>query len=432
MIVKNVSPVTALILPAVVLLLLAALIFRADANEAPAGQHEVRALWVIRTTLTTPDKISGMVHQAKDCGFNTLIVQVRGRGDAYYRSAFEPRAEELKAMPDTFDPLAQVLEQAHRAGLKVHAWINMGFVSPANALPPSPSHIVNRHPEWLMVHRSVACQLLKLCPKDPEYLKSLMRQVNQDKSEIEGLYGSYSVPEVKEHLYRTAMDITEHYDVDGIHLDYIRYASKSLDYNRTALERFKAGVDRTLGDGERKVFESAAAADPLVYTTAFPERWAQFLQDQVTEVVERISVGAHARKPDALVSAAVLANDEIALSKCSQDWKLWLERGLLDTVCPMAYTKDTEIFRRQIERARSYSKGRRLWAGVGSYQIPVESTIEKIRVARSIGADGFVLFSYDDMIRTSAANPQGDYMKLLRERLFNETSLLEGMRVSVP
>src|SRR5687768_6025244 len=60
------------------------------------GNEEVRALWVVRTTLTSPEKIRQMVNSAADNGFNTLIVQIRGRGDAYYKSRVEPRAAELK------------------------------------------------------------------------------------------------------------------------------------------------------------------------------------------------------------------------------------------------------------------------------------------------------------------------------------------------
>jgi len=410
---------------AALLILTVAIVY---AKEAPATAQEVRGLWVVRTTLTSPVKIKEMVHRAKDANFNTLIVQVRGRGDAYYRSRWEPRAEELKDMPDTFDPLAQVIEEAHKEGLKVHAWINMGIASAASSRPSSPDHIVNRHPEWLMIHRELAVQLLKLSPKDPEYLRLLMKQMNQDNSEIEGLYSSYAIPEVKEHLYNIAMDVTEHYDVDGIHLDYIRYAGKMLDYNRVTLERFRAEIDRSLGAGERKVFNSMVLTDPLLYTTAFPERWAQFLPDQVTVGVERIGAGVHARKPAALFTAAVIADDETALSRCSQDWKLWLERGLLDAVCPMAYTTDTEIYKRQVQRARSFSMGRQVWAGVGTYQMPAESAIEKIGVARSIGVDGVILFSYDELIKTSAVNPRGDYFDVLKARVFKEPSGLPPVR----
>src|SRR5262245_4540523 len=80
-------------------------------SKLPDGPSsgEVRALWVVRTTLTSPDKIRAMVKAAADSGFNTLIVQIRGRGDAYYNSRVEPRATELKDQPASFDPLAVTL-----------------------------------------------------------------------------------------------------------------------------------------------------------------------------------------------------------------------------------------------------------------------------------------------------------------------------------
>jgi uncharacterized lipoprotein YddW (UPF0748 family) len=77
-----------------------------------AKPGEVRALWVVRTTLTSPEKIRKMVQEARDNGFNTLIVQVRGRGDSYYRSRKEPRAIELKDQPIAFDPLALTLNSS--------------------------------------------------------------------------------------------------------------------------------------------------------------------------------------------------------------------------------------------------------------------------------------------------------------------------------
>src|SRR6185295_12580145 len=63
-----------------------------ERTPATALQNEVRALWVVRTTLTSPEKIHQLVNAAADNGFNTLIVQIRGRGDAYYKSRVEPRA----------------------------------------------------------------------------------------------------------------------------------------------------------------------------------------------------------------------------------------------------------------------------------------------------------------------------------------------------
>ena len=96
---------------------------------------EVRALWVVRTTLTSPEKIRQLVASAADNGFNTLIVQIRGRGDSYYKSKVEPRAIELKDQPLTFDPLALTLEEAHKRGLKVHGWLNTNLLANLDALP---------------------------------------------------------------------------------------------------------------------------------------------------------------------------------------------------------------------------------------------------------------------------------------------------------
>src|SRR5829696_10317007 len=109
-----------------------------------AAAQEVRALWVVRTTLTSPEKIRQLVDSAADNGFNTLIVQIRGRGDAYYKSKVEPRAIELKDQPPTFDPLAQTLSVAHQRGLKVHGWLNTSLLANLDTLPSDPDHVYNK------------------------------------------------------------------------------------------------------------------------------------------------------------------------------------------------------------------------------------------------------------------------------------------------
>ena len=68
-----------------------------------------------------------MVAQADAAGFNTLLVQVRGRGDALYTSEREPRAESLAEYP-AFDPLQAAIDEAHARGMAVHAWVNTHLV----------------------------------------------------------------------------------------------------------------------------------------------------------------------------------------------------------------------------------------------------------------------------------------------------------------
>ena len=109
------------------------------------ARDEVRALWVERTSLTSPKSIDDIVAGAQQSGFNTLLVQVRGRGDAYYLNGVEPRPASLLSQP-AFDPLADMITKGHARGLAVHAWVNVNLVAGTD-VPPGHGHIVYRHPE---------------------------------------------------------------------------------------------------------------------------------------------------------------------------------------------------------------------------------------------------------------------------------------------
>jgi len=105
-------------------------------TTTPAVQRPVRALWIVRDALTSRGKVHTAVEEAAAGGITDLLVQVRGRGDAYYNGTLEPRASEIEAKP-SFDPLAVVLEQAHASGLKVHAWVAVNLIASATTLPSS-------------------------------------------------------------------------------------------------------------------------------------------------------------------------------------------------------------------------------------------------------------------------------------------------------
>lgn len=387
------------------------------ANLAAAPVNEVRALWVVRDTMVSPTSVKDMVKQAHAAGFNNLIVQVRGRGDAYYMARWEPRAALLKNQDSDFDPLALTIQEAHAAGIKVHAWINTFLVADAGTLPESRDHAMYKHPEWLAVPRGIANELYRGDPKAPNYSDTLITYAQNNKEELEGIFFSPAHPGVKEQIYNLWIDITERYDVDGLHFDYIRYPNRQFDYSRTSLDRFRAELEKTISAEDRKHFAEIAATDPLAHVNAFPDRYSQFQRDQVTDLVERIYQGVKARKPDATVSAAVFANDKDAFDARCQDWKLWLKRGILDVVCPMAYTEETPTFARQIEVAVGARGTNQVWAGIGSWKIPIVSTLEKISAAREKGAQGFILFSYNAAVQSSAVNPNADYLPRVREAL---------------
>jgi uncharacterized lipoprotein YddW (UPF0748 family) len=374
----------------------------------------------VRTTLTSKEKIRELVKRAAQNGFNTLIVQVRGRGDAYYQSQWEPRADALKEQSRDFDPLAFTLKEAKRKKLKVHAWVNTNLLANLDQLPQEPNHVYNAHPEWLAVPRPVASELYGIAPSHPRYRAAIVEWSKANRAELEGVYVSPARPEVREHIYSIWMDLLARYAVDGLHFDYVRFASPDFDYSRASLERFRAWLEPHLSPAERESLATSLQSDPLAAANAFPARFADFQREQVSSLVERIFHGVKKRRPDVLVSAAVFANDENAYTRRFQDWRRWLAMGLLDVVCPMAYSTDTEVFRKQIEVARAAAdiSGKRVWAGIGAYRVTPESSVEKINAARSVGADGVILFSYDAMTKPGPLNPGGDYLERVRRAAF--------------
>jgi len=413
------------VLPLMILLVTLPVCAQENVTKSAAGASpgEVRALWVVRTSLTSPEKIQKMVEAAADNGFNTLIVQVRGRGDAYYKSRVEPRAIELKDQSVTFDPLAVTLSEAHKRGLKVHAWLNTSLLANLDALPSDAKHVYNKHPEWLAVPKPVAAELYRMSPKDPVYRQKIVEWSKANRAELEGVYTGPANSRVRDHIYKIWMDVLDHYKVDGLHFDYVRFASPDFDYSRTSLSNYRKWLEPQITETQRQELRSSLKANPLAAADMFGEKFADFQRAQVTSLVERIYHAVKKRRPSMVVSAAVFGNDENAYARRFQDWHQWLKMGILDVACPMAYSTDTAIFRRQIESATNvaHTAGRQVWAGIGAYRIPVESTIEKIAVARTLGANGLILFSYDFTARPSELNPGGEYLQRVNKAAFGLT-----------
>lgn len=369
---------------------------------------EIRALWVLRTSLTAPASIDALVRNAREHGFNTLLVQVRGRGDAYFSGGLEPRAAELERQPLDFDPLATVLQAAHAAGLAVHAWVNVNLVSSAVDLPIARTHVVNRHPEWLMVPRDIAQPLARVPPRSPAYVGRLARWTRGQEN-VEGLYASPIVPAAAAHAEAVVSDLARRYDVDGVHLDYARYPSARFDYSRGALAEFRKAVRPALSAAVRADLDRREKVDLFAYPDALPDQWKAFRQSRMTALMGRLRSAVKTVRPGALVSVAAAPDIKEAFDHKLQDWRAWLELGTVDAVAPMAYTVEPARFAQQIAAARDIMGGRVIWAGIGAYRLTPSQTIEHIQTARRLGAGGIVLFSYDSLIdpRQAAANYLG-------------------------
>ncbi len=361
-----------------------------------ANPDQTRALWVTRATLTSPEWIKQMVAAAGAGGFNTLLVQVRGRGDAYYAGTTEPRATEIAGRP-TFDPLAVVLEEAHAAGLKVHAWVAVNLVSSAVSLPPSRDHVIYRAPEWLMVPRELAAEMKKINLRSPAYLGRLTRWTRAHTAAVEGLYTSPLHPAAQDYAASVLGEIAAKYPIDGVHLDYIRFPNDDFDYSPSAMEQFKASITADLTDRERKEAAAREILDPLAYPNLFPERWSEFRRSRLTSLLIKLRTAVKTARPGAIVSAAVVPDAQMAFDDRLQDWRGWIDQSLLDVICPMAYTTDSDVFEKQITAARAYAGSRPVWAGIGAYQLSPTQTLSHIATANRLGASGIILFSYESL-----------------------------------
>lgn len=362
---------------------------------------EVRALWVQRTSLTGPEVIAQMVEDAREAGFNTLLVQVRGRGDAFFNGSIEPRAAALAGQPTSFDPLAVVLASARRVGLRVHAWLNINLVASATELPSSQQHIIYKHPEWLMVPRALADEMARIDRDSPEYVGKLARYARAESAQVEGLYLSPIPDGAQAYTGSVVGDLVKRYDVDGVHFDYLRYPSDEFDYNPSALSLFRREIAPALTKTDRDGVDARLTHEPTIYADAFPDRWAEFRRERLTMLAARLRDAVRAYRKDAIVSAAIVPDARDAFVHRLQDWPRWSDVGILDALCPMAYTANPDTFRAQIASARVLAGGTPVWAGIGAYRLSSSETVENILTAREIGARGVVLFSYDNLAGVS-------------------------------
>jgi uncharacterized lipoprotein YddW (UPF0748 family) len=387
--------------------LLAAVVMVAIPTPGRAANPETRAVWVTRWEYTSGGtypsthkyNIRRMMDRAVKGHFNVIVLQVRGQGDAYYQSNYEPWAYELTGgvsdlgTDPGWDPLQYAIEQAHQRGLELHAWLNTFTCWRGNVAPPQgiiPEHIYHAHPEWICADRNGVPQTL----------------VANDYVSV-----SPGVPAVRAHVHNVAMDILERYDVDGIHFDYIRYPH--AEYSRDAI------------------------SDSLFFEEfGFPpdddtEAWKDWQRDQVTTFVQNFYYAAMAVKPMVKVSAAVIGRYNVsssgwdAYNTVYQDARLWASRGIMDYLAPMIYW-DMDEFAPLIEDWTHYSYGRHVYAGIAAYKSDdfggwseIEAQIDTARIA---GAEGLLFFRSGSLDRSN-----GYYWTQLGQNRFRDPATVAPM-----
>jgi uncharacterized lipoprotein YddW (UPF0748 family) len=338
------------------------------------AEPEVRGLWVIRDSMVSPASVRRVVDFADSLHFNVLFVQVRGRGDAYYRSTFVPGPEGYPNIPDSFDPLAAIIEYAHARGIEVHAWFNMYLTWSPIDPPINPKHPLNMHPDWFMVSRTG--QNMGRCSGE-----SLIDP------NVEGRYMSPGLEAVRLYLGRVISEVVTNYDIDGVHLDYVRYPGREYDFNSVVRNQFK----RRYGVDPLDVINGNPDIDPDL---KFLETWVTFRARQIDSNVRSISRQLDLLDRRIRLSAAVKPHPDEAFYEFGQNWVGWLRDGIVDFVVTMAYFSENGTFDAVLNRALQRVDRRKIIAGIGIYKMNPETALQQISLVRDRGLLGYSLFSY--------------------------------------
>lgn len=342
-----------------------------------ASPREMRAVWLTTnyrldwpSAAGTTDRIiarqkrelSNMLDRLAEVGINTIFFQARLKGETFYRSDLEPMSTFLTGKAgaqSAFDPLAYAVEECHARGMQIHAWmVCMPYGSP----------------------KQIARQGRQ---EQFERLKPFLTQFEGE------YYFEPSDSRTASYLADIAGEMVARYDIDGVHLDYIRYPEKAANYP------------------DKQFFKASGAAS-----------LAQWRRDNVTRIVRAIHDRVKAVRPTVQVSSAPLGlfngHDNLnyfgwnAYDAVYQDVERWLADDLQDFVAPMMYYKGAMYYPFVTDWVRR-SHGKQIVPGLAIYRLPekgggwsVDEIERQISWARAMGVGGYALFRCRNLLEDSA------------------------------
>lgn len=362
--------------------------------------EEARAIWVTRFAYDSEADVRRIVNAAADARFNVVLFQIRGNGDAYYRSTLEPWAASLagKLGEDPgWDPLQVAINAAHARGIELHAYYNV-FSAWVTGTPPAspagaPDHAVRAHPEW--VERTSGGET-----------------VNDGYQ-----WFAPGVEAVRAHNVAVAREILTKYAVDGLHLDRVRYATRDMGWNAL----------------ERAAFAASGETDYDDWRTKQVNTMVRALFDVTRELRPKAKVsaavwGIHTRLPGCTTSDG---NRDLY-----QDSWAWAKDGYIDALCPMIYwaegTGCTDFG--DILQTFMQNRGERdVWAGLhahdrdascgGNCKLNWPAVATRVDVSRQQRAQGVAVFASSYMDAGATGNGGQSLWKLFGDGPFAEEAL---------
>ena len=330
--------------------------------------------------MVSKKSIDEMIQFAVLNRFNNIVIQVRGRGDAFYNSKFVPKSSLIKDWD--FDPLAYVLPAAKEKGLKVHVWLNAYLLWSSSVKPIQNEHLANTKIEWID-HNQL----------QNKSLKELLIDNKNRKNGFEGIYLSPGHPNVNKYLLKVFKELVDEYDIDGIHLDYIRLHDQGYGKNPYAIANF------------RKYNNSNNQIDALSLDQYSSQEWNDFLRKSITELVSDTKDMIMLSNSRIELSAAVKPSLYEARERFSQEWDVWLVAGYLDKAFVMNYAADLKIFAANIDimydnLPKKYRD--RVVVGIATYNQSAEEALTKVKYAKVTRFSSVAFFSYNSLAQSKA------------------------------
>jgi uncharacterized lipoprotein YddW (UPF0748 family) len=367
--------------------------------------EEFRATWIVDYQWLSPNNTveqnkaltREILDNHKKANMTSVLWQVRRFGSVYYPSTIEPWGPQAGSQDPGYDPLAYAIEQAHARGLEFHAWFNT-FES-RYAYTGSPAE---QHPEWICRDQDGI-----VMPAADAWL-------------------SPGLQAVREYLLNVALEIVKNYDIDGLHLDFVRWSE--LTNSSSSLELARQSVQNNLPDGvitEEQLHDLISNRSGRYlydvdhpYSAGIPQgfnTWEEWWRWSVTEFVHTLHDSIQAVKPWVRLSPAALGRYNWGgwqgYGSVYQDAALWLNEGYIDQLIGMHYHWNTagdiynvlqgscpqcwfDFIQPAIQAGRLYSVGLFSddFANDGVFYRH-ESIIDTVRSVS--WADGFQFFSYE-------------------------------------
>ncbi|HVG40578.1 MAG TPA: family 10 glycosylhydrolase, partial [Chitinophagaceae bacterium] len=281
------------------------------AQKSP--KRELRGAWISThfnldwpTASQTPAQqrtaLISILEQHKATGMNVIYFQVRNQCDALYPSPIEPWSSTLTGVQGKdpgWDPLQFAIDECHKRGLELHAWLNpyRAVATASQASSFVPGHVAKQHPEWLLNNGST----ITLNP---------------------------GIPAVRNYIMSVITDITQRYDVDGIHFDDYFYPPAPFNDDATYIADPRGFPATTTGRGDWRRDNINLFIQDLYSTLTSLKPWVKFGVSPS---------GIYRSSTNPAIGSNTSAGASQHYSAVYADTKKWLQSGWVDYIAPQVY-----------------------------------------------------------------------------------------------